>query len=64
MTWAAPINISGIDSLHVLQYPSLIDPADMSRNFENTGQMPYLYYSRVNKDGTRDLARVPVKFAP
>ena len=44
-------------------FESLIDPADTSRNFENTGQMPYLYYSRVNKDGTRDLVRAQVKFA-
>jgi hypothetical protein len=64
MTWSPPVDIDGIDSVHVLQYPSLIDPADTSRNFENTGQTPYLYYSRVNKDGTRDLARVQVKFAP
>ena len=63
MTWSSPVNITGIDSIHVLEYPSLIDPADTSRNFENTGQMPYLYYSRVNKDGTRDLVRAQVKFA-
>jgi hypothetical protein len=64
LNWTDPVNINGIDNVHVLQYPSLIDPADVSRNFENSGQTAYLYYSRVNKDGTRDLARVQIKFAP
>jgi len=28
-----------------LLYPTLIDPTDPSRNFENTGQEPYLYFT-------------------
>lgn len=46
-------------------YASLIDPDDTSRNFEVTGQRPYLYYMRWH-DGTtldRDLVRIPLEFS-
>ena len=52
----------------MLLYPSLIDPNDSSRNFEKTGQRPYLYYSRwhaytpANQGLDRDLVRVPIQF--
>jgi hypothetical protein len=42
-------------------YPSLIDHADTSINFENTGRTPHLYYMRYNDNALdRDLLRVPV----
>jgi hypothetical protein len=52
----------------ILHYPSLIDPNDSSRNFEMTGQRPYLYYTRwhtntpENHGHDRDLVRVPIQF--
>lgn len=45
-------------------YPSLLDPASESRNFETTGKTAYLYYTRQNfGQGSldRDLIRVPVE---
>lgn len=44
-------------------YPSIIDHADTSRNFERAGQSAYLYYTKWNS-GTydRDLLRIPVTF--
>ena len=45
-----------------MAYPSLLDPTDTSRNFSNTGQSPYLYYT-INHNGIdRDLYRVQVQF--
>ncbi len=41
-------------------YPSLIDHADTTVNFEVTGRTSHLYYVRWNKDLDRDLWRVPV----
>jgi hypothetical protein len=49
-------------------YPSLIDPDDTSRNFEITGQRPYLYFTRrhpitaANQGLDRDLVRVRIEF--
>jgi hypothetical protein len=45
-------------------YPALIDPTDTSRNFTNTGQRPYLYFTRWNKytDLDRDLVRIQIEF--
>jgi len=44
-------------------YASLIDPNDTSRNFERTGQRPYLYYTHWHRDSGRDLVRVPIEFS-
>lgn len=41
-------------------YPSLLDPDSESRNFETTGETPYLYYTRYN-DGGGDLLRIQVE---
>jgi hypothetical protein len=42
-------------------YPSLIDHADTSTNFEYTGRTPHLYYMRYNDNAlNRDLLRVPL----
>ena len=49
-----------------LAYPSLVDPDDTSRNFEITGQTPYLYFTRVNGMNPNldfDLVRVRVEFS-
>ncbi len=46
-----------------LYYPSLIDHSDTTRNFEQCGQTPYLYYTKWNS-GTydRDLLRIQLQF--
>jgi hypothetical protein len=51
----------------VLAYPSLLDPASPSRNFDVTGRRAYVYFTRihyVNCQMTldRDLVRVPVEW--
>jgi len=44
-------------------YPSLVDHADTTVNFERAGQAHYFYYTRFNDGGLdRDLVRVPVTF--
>jgi hypothetical protein len=45
-------------------YPSLLDPTDTSRNFENTGQDPYIYYTVLNNGWglDRDLVRQQIHF--
>jgi hypothetical protein len=45
-------------------YPTLVDPTSDSRNFDTTGQFPYLYYTRVNTLSPLDfdLIRVPLRF--
>ena len=47
-----------------IQYPSIIDHADSTINFERPGQTPYLYYTRHNEGHwlDRDLVRVPLTF--
>jgi len=50
-------------------YPSLIDPASSSRNFDTSGAKAYLYYTQFNIEGcqetlNRDLLRVGVAIAP
>ena len=52
------------NSVDRLGYPALIDPSDTSRNFSNTGQRPYLYFTRWNQntDLDRDLVRVQIEF--
>jgi hypothetical protein len=49
-------------------YPSVLDPASGSRNFETTGRRPYLYFTRIHFSAcrptyNRDLVRVPIKFS-
>lgn len=48
-------------------YPSLIDPTSQGRNFEYSGQTPYIYYTyfhtKVKQNATnRDLWRSQIKF--
>lgn len=45
----------------IVMYPSIVDHADTSVNFENAGRTPYLYYMRINGDNLdRDVVRVPL----
>jgi hypothetical protein len=46
-------------------YPTLIDPASTSHNFDTVGQSPYLYYSRFNQTDPLniDLLRVRLEFS-
>ena len=48
----------------VLRTRALDDPASPSRNFDTTGQTPYLFDTRVNSTDPRDydLLRVKVRF--
>jgi hypothetical protein len=44
-------------------YPSIVDHADTTINFERAGRTAYLYYTRFNDGGLdRDLVRVPLTF--
>jgi hypothetical protein len=47
----------------VVFYPSLVDHADTTVNFEVMGRTPHLYYVRINGDNLdRDVVRVPLMF--
>ena len=51
-----------------IAYPSLIDPASTSRNFETVGRKAYLYYtlfhySNYQQGLDRDLVRIPVEIS-
>ncbi|KAA3656557.1 MAG: hypothetical protein DWQ10_15150, partial [Calditrichaeota bacterium] len=48
----------------VLAYPTIVDHADTSRNFEITGQDVHLYFTRMHPGNLydRDLVRVPIRF--
>lgn len=61
-----PVEVENASDVSYL-YPSLLDPDSSSRNFETTGQTPYLYYTRKNVSAgpgslDRDLIRRPVEF--
>jgi hypothetical protein len=63
LPWACPTG-----RLDQVLYPSLLDPASTSRNYETTGQRPFLYFTHFNyacgSPGTldRDLIRIPIQF--
>ena len=63
LTWSGPAAITGTPPGRI-SYPSLLDPDDTSRNFENSGQTPYLYFTRFNNGSglDRDLLRVQITF--
>lgn len=51
-----------------VSYPSVLDPASSSRNFDTTGRTPYLYFTRFHYRNcvltdNRDLVRVPIRFS-
>jgi len=62
MPWCAanPLSPGMLETVNVL-YPSIVDHADTTVNFEKAGSTPYLYYVRFNDGGLdRDLMRVPL----
>ncbi|NJD31734.1 MAG: Ig-like domain-containing protein [Gammaproteobacteria bacterium] len=62
MPWCAanPSSPGLLEPVNVL-YPSIVDHADTTVNFEKAGRTPYLYYVRFNGDNLdRDLMRVPL----
>lgn len=59
------INPNKSNTEDIIAYPSLIDHADTSRNFEITGQEAYLYFVRWHQTSglyDRDLIRIPIRF--
>jgi hypothetical protein len=53
----------------LVDFPSLLDPESLSRNFETVGARAFIYMTRFNLEGckigmNRDLLRLPVKIAP
>jgi len=54
----------GLLEIARIGYPSIIDHADSTTNFERPGRFVYLYYTRFNEDYwlNRDLIRVPLTF--
>lgn len=53
----------------MIHFPSMLDPASPSRNFETVGSTGYIYYTQYNLKGCRvtldrDLHRMPVKIEP
>ena len=60
-TSPTPITMPNID-LSQAHYPVLLDNTDTSMNFENTGRLPFLYFSTFTETGNRVLMRVRVRF--
>jgi hypothetical protein len=55
-----PAGPNALEPVNVL-YPSIVDHADTTVNFERAGSTPYFYYVRFNDGGLdRDLMRVPL----
>ncbi len=65
MTANVNINPNRTAGVDVLAYPTIIDHADTTRNFEQTGQDVYLYYVRQHPTSLydRDLVRIPMRFS-
>ena len=64
MPWCAanPTSPGLLEDVNVL-YPSIVDHADTTVNFERAGRTAHLYYVRFNDGGLdRDLMRVPITF--
>ena len=56
--WTQPREILRIEG----PYPALIQPGDSTRNFEQTGRSPWLYFMKPNGGLDRDLVRVRIRF--
>ena len=59
---------AGCGDRQAIAYPSVLDPASKSRNFETTGKRPWLFFTRVHHAGcqqtmNRDLVRVPIELS-
>ena len=67
--WSAPLLFRHeCSDAAAFDYPSLLDPASTSRNFEDVGASPYLYMTRLNLTACkptwdRDLVRLPIKIS-
>jgi len=72
--WTPPVLVQRIGILsrfdcaerNVAFYPSLLDPASPSRNFEDVGERPYLYLTEIHPEACRigadrDLVRLRVR---
>ena len=62
MPWCAvdPSSPGLLETVNVM-YPSIVDHADTTINFEKAGRTPHLYYVRFNEDNLdRDVVRVPL----
>ena len=70
LLYAAPLMFAyacGVKAVYA--YPSLLDPASASRNFDSVSGRAYLYLTRFNLTGCklkmdRDLVRIPVRINP
>jgi hypothetical protein len=52
-----------------IAYPSVLDPASMSRTYSTSGRTPFLYftefhYKSCHQTADRDLVRVPLEISP
>ena len=69
LVWATPVHPREGDCSSLMGYPSLLDPASPSRNFETVGDTPHLYFvEQVVQHGCRigqerNLLRRPVRVA-
>jgi hypothetical protein len=66
LVWATPVHSDPGACRPLMNYPSLLDPASPSRNFETVGDTPHLYFveqvqhaCRVGQE--RNLLRRPVR---
>lgn len=70
LVWEAPPAFApDCGNRYAYDYPSLLDPASPSRNFEDIGETAFLYLTRDALDGCkpgteRDLVRLPVSIRP
>jgi len=69
LEWTRPVLIQAAEFVYTADdppfepYGTLIDPASESMSFDTTGEMPYLYFTRINDMSTLDfdLVRVPLR---
>jgi Putative peptidoglycan binding domain len=60
INWSTPVEFL---SSPTLSYGAILDPTDTSRNFEDSGQEPYLYFTLQHSDTTldKDLVRQQIE---
>lgn len=69
VTWTDPVFIQAAEFVYTADeppfepYATLIDPASESMSYDTTGEMPYLYFTRINATDPLDfdLVRVPLR---
>lgn len=69
ITWTEPVFIQAAEFVYTADeppfepYATLIDPSSESMSYDTTGEMPYLYFTRVNATDPLDfdLVRVPLR---